>query len=367
MKILCVIDNLGSGGAQRQLVTIARGLKQQGFGAIFFVYHTQDHYLRLLQELEIPVHLRCKRHRFSWKPVLEIRKLIKQHNIKAVISFLETPNLYAELAVLGLKDVKLIISERSAYNHPNLTMTRRVKSLMHVIADTVVCNSYRHGAWLAKNASYLKNKIRVIWNGVDTELFRPGHPVRGDVPHGTRLRLLSVGRLTVEKNALGVIEAMEISVNRYGLDVSLDWVGESNIGPPAYRESVLAGIERASLGSRFRFLGAVSNMSDIYPAYDALLICSLYEGTPNVVCEALACGLPVLGSKAGDIPRLIENGKNGYLFDVQDVVQIADTIKMFFVMSAEERYKLSLDARRFAETNLTVPSMVENYQKLLVG
>jgi len=72
MKLLFVIDNLGSGGAQRQMINLARELKTRGHHVEFFVYYPHDHYLPLLDEVGIPVHFHLKTFRYSIAPLFEV-------------------------------------------------------------------------------------------------------------------------------------------------------------------------------------------------------------------------------------------------------------------------------------------------------
>jgi len=74
------------------------------------------------------------------------------------------------------------------------------------------------------------------------------------------------------------------------------------------------------------FLGARSDMVPVYQHADMLVLTSDYEGTPNVVLEAMACGLPVITTRAGEIPDLVEDGETGYVTDLGDVEAIANAI-----------------------------------------
>lgn len=77
-----------------------------------------------------------------------------------------------------------------------------------------------------------------------------------------------------------------------------------------------------------------------------LSIEQLYEGFPNVVCEAMSCGLPVLCSNVCDNPNIVENGVNGYLFDPNNEIDIADTIEKFMkdmLPKADKIAKLNRD------------------------
>ena len=73
-------------------------------------------------------------------------------------------------------------------------------------------------------------------------------------------------------------------------------------------------------------LGAVADPLYLYQTADVFLLTSDHEGTPNVVMEALACGLPVVATKVGDVPELVQHGFNGYLFDPSNESAMTDAL-----------------------------------------
>ena len=101
MKILLVIDHFGSGGAQRQIVELAYGLKQHGHEVEMFVYVPQQVFFRSrLDEQQIIVHEYAKVRRFSFGVIFRLAALMRDGGFDIVISYLKNPNVYAELAKL---------------------------------------------------------------------------------------------------------------------------------------------------------------------------------------------------------------------------------------------------------------------------
>jgi glycosyltransferase involved in cell wall biosynthesis len=173
MKVLCVIDDLGSGGAQRQLVNVARGLAARGHHLELFTYYAGAHFLPLLNAAGIRVHVREKTRRYSIAPVRELRRLIAGGGFDTVLAFLETPVVYSELATRGLRGVRLVVSERNTFPGGRVSVSRALKSQLHRAADAVVANTHTHRDWMARRFPFLAPKLSVIWNGVDLDEFRP--------------------------------------------------------------------------------------------------------------------------------------------------------------------------------------------------
>jgi len=152
-----------------------------------------------------------------------------------------------------------------------------------------------------------------IWSrGVDTSLFRP-EPDRQALRDAlglsrTRFAVLYAGRLAPEKQPEVAVEAVHRFVHDTGVDAELLLAGD---GPAA--ESVKALADR--LHVQARFLGALpqSELRRMMAASDALLFPSATETFGNVVLEAMACGLPVIGAAGGAVPDHIRHGDNGLL------------------------------------------------------
>src|ERR1041385_6743395 len=101
MRLLFVIDSLGSGGAQRQVVTLAEGLSHRGHSIEFFTYLSRDFFRTRLEKAGILIHDHRKRSRFSPDVIFALRNIFRRRAYDLVLSFLEVPNFYCELARCG--------------------------------------------------------------------------------------------------------------------------------------------------------------------------------------------------------------------------------------------------------------------------
>jgi glycosyltransferase involved in cell wall biosynthesis len=169
--------------------------------------------------------------------------------------------------------------------------------------------------------------LRVIPNGVDTELFRPTDRAR-EGP----LRVLCTGRLVQQKGVGYLVRAMALAQG----PVVLRIVGD---GP---QRAMLEAMTRSmGLESRVEFVGWVarSGLPEHYRWADVFVLPSFEEGMANVVLEALASGLPVVTTDVYGNRGLVEPGENGCLVAPADPAAIADAIDL---LAADPRL-----ARRF--------------------
>ncbi len=360
MKILCVIDNLGSGGAQRQLVNIATGLKARGHGVELFTYYRHDHFRHHLDSADIPVHLHKKRSRYSVVAIIALRKLIVNNQYDGVLAFLDTPSIYAELACVGLP-TRLIVGERSAAYSGERGMHRTIRSNLHRLANAVTTNSHAHRLWLSSKYPFLKSKMHTIWNGVDLEVFHP--PTEKSYSGKKEMRILGVGRITRAKNLPNLAHALK-AVRDRGVECTISWAGRQD-SDKVYCASVLDAINEAGVQSEWEWLGERQDIPELMRSYDALILPSLWEGLPNVVCEALASGLPVLASRVADNEMLVQHGETGFLFDPASVDGISQAISSFARLNVQERSAMSACARCFAEQNLSQIKCAVEYESIL--
>ena len=86
-----------------------------------------------------------------------------------------------------------------------------------------------------------------------------------------------------------------------------------------------------------------------------------------MVCEALACGRPVILSNTLDHPRLVQDGQSGFLFDWRDPSDLAEKIRRFNELSYGERANLGKKGRQFAEAHLSMDRYVDEYESLFMN
>jgi glycosyltransferase involved in cell wall biosynthesis len=368
MKVLLVIDHFGSGGAQRQIVELACGLKARGHHVELFVYFPQHDFFRerLLEE-RLVIHEFNKGPGFSPGVVRQLGKLMRSGGFDVVVSYLNSANIYAELAKFCWRGPKLIVSERTSYLDDRSKFGALTRRLLHVAADHVVANSHAQATWLRRKP-WLRRKVSCIYNGLNLRAY--SHRARAWPRDGRQLRLLAVGRVGPEKNVLNVIRALDIFHARYGYVPQISWVGQQDTTPRG--AAYCAEVQRL-LGSlqhvreAWQWLGLRDDVSTLMHEHHALMHASLYEGLPNVICEALACGMPVLASDVCDHPLLVADGERGFLFDPQIPEQLADAVDRLVQLDSAEWLRISDASRRFAQQTLDIGQMVGKYEELFAA
>lgn len=362
MKILCVIDSLGSGGAQRQLVNLACGLKAKGHVVETFIYYPHlDFFRPELDRAGVPVHSVAKKGRLGANVLLGLIRRLRLGQYDAVVSFLDTPNVYLTVASLFCQQARVVVSERSSHHHDKNRYLALARRLLYAFADSVVTNSKSQAEWL-RRYPWLARRTVAIYNGFPLS----PETIREEVV--PPLKFLVVGRVGPEKNGVRLVEALELFRYRHGYVPEISWAGKEDILPVG--QSYVAVLKERldkypDVKARWNWLGERRDVMDLLRAHRALIHPSLYEGLPNVVCEAFIAGRPVLASNVCDHPYLIENGRRGFLFDPLSPVSIADSIEQALNLSKEEWMRMSGEARAYAASHLSVDRMVSDYEQVL--
>lgn len=362
LRVLFVIDSLGSGGAQRQIVLLALGLAARGHAPAFQVYYPEHDYFEAeLAAAGIEVMHAPKSSRYSLEPVIALRRLLRRRPFDAVVAYLPTPSIYAELATRFRGRPPLVVSERSAFVTERPTLQVHLRSHLHRFADAVVVNSHHHRKAMRREFPWLKPRLQTIWNGVDLERFAPGDgPRSGD--------LVAVGSIRPLKNALGLARALTL-LHEGGRSVPrVWWAGKMEPVPESAEErrAVDGVLDAAGLRDRWVWMGEHRDVPGLLRSHAALVHPSLLEGLSNAVCEALASGTPVLAGDVGDQGALVQEGVTGLLFDSASPAAMAETIDRFSRLAPASRGAMQVAARDFAEQALSVDRTCDEYEALLL-
>lgn len=361
-KILFIIDHFGTGGAQRQLVNLAIALKNKDYNIdIFIFYPKYDNFRNEVENIGINI-IEYKKDKigFSFKLLCNLRKLIRYNKYDICLSYLDTPSIYLILARIGL-NTKIIVSDRSSFlkadNHYILAFKRQIFRL----SDVVITNSITQAEWLVNFAKLSKKRVKTIYNGFD----KSKYIYTNYIPYSKNtLRLLGIGSIRPVKNLQTLIYALEIVRKRNpGMMPQITWVGRTIC--EQYKNDILTILDKnREIKKRWYWKGEISDVSSIIAGHHALILPSLYEGLPNVVCEAMFSGKPVIASDVCDNPYLIENKIRGFLFDPESPESLAEAIINLGLLTKEEWKNMSIRNRRYAEEYLSLEIMSAKYENV---
>jgi glycosyltransferase involved in cell wall biosynthesis len=312
-RILFLVSELGAGGAERQLVNLAKGLDRLGHSVAIACWVPGGVHEGALSGTAVRLeHLLSAPTRAGLRMATLIRaaqRLADAFRPHVVHGYMGPGNLVAGLlrspepgarTVWGIR-----ASDQAAYD----LFGRIVFQLNRVLcrrADLVIANS-TVGAQHVAASGYPASLLKVIHNGIDTGHFRFDALGRERLRHAWGVRdgervIGMAGRLDPMKGHDTFAAAARLLAARHA-DVRFVCAGE---GRGEHRERTLRVIEQAGLAARFSWLGHVEDMPAFYSALDLATSSSSYgEGFSNAVAEAMACGIPCVATDVGDSAFLV--------------------------------------------------------------
>ena len=309
-RIGLVIGQLDRGGAERQLATLAVQLRTRGVApAVFCLSALVEPWGSLLRDAGVSVEVIPRLAPFDPSRVLRLAWRFRSLRLDLAHSFVIDTNLYVVLAA-ALSRVPAVVTSNLNSDFPRDPVRRRLDRLAFLGGTGIWVNSEHVRFFTSDFFGVPAGRIAVVRQGVDTERFRPivNHEEarrRVGIPGG--LALGTVASLTEKKAPWLFLEIAEALVREFD-DLTVVHVG----GGPL-REAVEAWLARSPGRGRIRLLGPRDDVEQILPALDVFLLNSVYEGLPNVILEAMACGVPVVAPDVGGCGELVRHGGAGFL------------------------------------------------------
>ncbi|QUM85338.1 glycosyltransferase [Moritella sp. 28] len=344
-KVLIVISNMEFGGAQRQVIELVNNIDQTRFEIHVC---SLSEYVPLADQMnkDTPLHIIHKKAKFDFSVVFKLAKLVRQYKFNVIHSYLFDAEIAARLAgKLSCTDIKIIGSERNTNYTLKPIQKKAYKLTKHLVSD-IIANSQSGAKFNASQTGQPSHKYHVVYNGVDTKRFKPQDKLKMRRVLGIDPDCKLIGMFASfkqQKNHPFLIEALE-QVKAQGISFKLLLVGDTLYdglhGSDHYTTAVKQQIKDSGFSEDTIYLGNRDDIEQIYPACDFTVLPSLFEGTPNVVLESMACGVPVIATNVSDNKKIITDTLNGYIIDLNNTEQLSNRIITLY----EDKEKLELMA-----------------------
>lgn len=363
IRVVYLTGSLAVGGAETQLVTLANALSGAEFDASVVVFYPNGELEAQLDPCRVPVFSAQKSNRWDVGGfILRLYRLLRCLQPDVLHSYLGPSNVFAAILSRLLPSTSLVWSIRASDMDLNCydwswRATFAAERIMSSLPNEIVANS-KAGRTHVVQHGFPAHRVSVIANGIDTEKFFPapqlGRSLR-DIWMGTDDQYL-VGlpaRLDPMKDHTTFIRSAAQLRSR-GLKVRFVCIGE---GEEKYRSRLKAEAAQLGLGDALIWAGRRSDMLNVYNAVDLIALSSAFgEGFPNVIGEAMSCGISCVVTDVGDAADVV--GDTGAVVQRRSPEALANALHTQLLKSSEQRAALGDQARKRIESEFTIERMV---------
>ena len=359
IRLCHCIDNLTAGGAQQVVRHLVTGLDRGRFQPVVYTFQ-EGPIGDLIRRAGVSVRL-FKRNvpKLDCNLVRSLRKSFKRERIEILHTHLFGATLHAMIAATGIPRLSKVVTLH-AVREDNCLQRLAYPSLFSTVTQ-VVSVSRAVSRAMDKRYRNLHSKLVTIQNGIDTELF-----AHRSVKECMREKLNlpvdkpiigTIGRLSTLKGYFVLLDSFA-QIKKTTPDIHLVIIGEGEL-----LHKLLNYKDRLNLNGAVQFLGSRNDVPELLQTMDIFVMSSLSEGLPLVLLEAMASNIPVVATRVGGIPEVVEDKKNGLLVPPGDSKSLAHAISTL-LCNPSLGQQLASNALRKVNFEYSAEAMVQEHEKL---
>ena len=311
MRVLFVVSGLAFGGAERQVILLARELVRLGHEASIYTLTREASRIDELAHSGVELVMDQKRRKLDLAVLQRLRRHIRAWRPDIVHGFLFDGDFYSRLAAWGT-GIPVLNSERNDnYAHELSRLQRAGYRLTSMLFDGIVANSHAGAAFARRLHRLREHEVEVVWNGidlaeVDARLARGTQPANEIFPGTDLKRLCMVAAIKPQKD-----HGLALRVLRRLLERDPSWrlicVGDELARQfPGDKAQVMSERDRLQLEPFVKFVGKRRDVLEIVASSDLLLVTSHVRAASRMaVLEAMACGTAVVSTDYSDVRRIL--------------------------------------------------------------
>jgi glycosyltransferase involved in cell wall biosynthesis len=363
MRLFLLSTSMGMGGADQQILILARAMQARGHEVRIVALTPLGPMGHEARREGIPTEsLELRRSPGDLPRILRLVRMLRDWRPDVLHSHMVHANLLARV-VRPLARVPALVSTIHSINDGG-RLRMAAYRLTNPLADRVTIISRLAAERYLAIGAVPARRLEVVPNAVDTTRFRPlpgaRAAIRTELGLGEEFVWVAVGRFQPAKDYPTMIRAFARLAS--GTTSRLLLAGQ---GP--LRGDVETLIEAEGLGGRVRLLGVRRDVPELMSAADGYVLSSAWEGMPVVLLEAAAVGLPVVSTRVGGIPEVVEDGVSGLLVPPGDPAALAEALGKVEALSPGARVAMGQRGRSFVEERYATDRVMELWERLYSG
>lgn len=353
-KIAYILPSSEIGGTEKMVVSLAKGIQKSGFDCFVITLQSKGDFTRLLNENNIKNYTLNLKKNILWG-FIKFLFIIFKEKPSIIHSFLFWGNLFAK--ILGnICFIPVICSQRSTDNWKK-PIHWQIENFTSFLCKIIISNSFTGKDVLVSKGKIKSNKIVVIPNGIDINVINPNTVFEKPENFKNKIIIGSIGNLRKAKGYEYLLKSIKIVTEKYK-NVIFIIAGKGN----EYKKLVKIS-KYLNISEYINFTGFVNNIYSILSFFDILVISSLWEGFPVVALEGMAMKKPIIATKSGDLPIIVDNGLTGILVEPKDYQSLANAI-IFLLNNPETKQKMGNKGYEKIINKYTLDKMIQKHLEI---
>ncbi len=346
-RTIITLQDLEFGGTQRYAVHLLKHLNRDLFNVELWVLRGGEDMLPMAQSSGAPVKYLSRNSWVSPRALWNFFWKLKGQKPDVLYTMTAVPNIWGRIFAAATTDSTVIASWRR-------TQEQQFESLLWRLTDRLICNANASKAHVVKRHDVDPKRVAVVPNGVDASYFTPDSSCRDPKP-----TVVFIGRLVRQKDPFTLIEAFRL-LRKLVADARLIMIGHGYLDAKIQQKVAASGLAE--------HIEVVPGAKDVRPFLRRgwlFTLTSISEGFPNVIIEAMSCGLPIVATSVGGVPEIIEHGVNGLLVQPRSPELLAQSMAQL-LLDDETRNLMGRRAREIAIERFPVEHMVRMTEEIIL-
>lgn len=346
-NIAILIPTLKKGGAEKQAALLKVALEKRNYKVHFILFNSElgiENELFQLGEFQQSELYLLKGSLI--KKLTQLAVILRKNKVEILFSYLTATNLWGCLVGRLFGVDRIYPGIRNAY----LEFPKRLSEQLSALLSTkVIFNNYRGINIFPK---FIRKKSIIIPN-----CYINFHDVQKKDETCEFTNIITVARFTPQKDYLTALKSIKVLIEK-GYLVYYTIIGYGN-----EEATILQWVDELDLNNYVKVIINPQNIFKYLCKSNIYLSTSLYEGTSNSIMEALDAELPIVATNVGDNNKLVKDGVNGYLNEIQDFKGIADNIERLIIENRIELF--GKNSKQLLKDNYSFEIYANSYYKLL--
>ncbi|MEH6949462.1 glycosyltransferase [Bacillus sp. JJ634] len=353
IKVMQIIPNLNLGGAEIMVENLSIKLKEDGYDVdVVSLYDNRSAITDRLEKQKISVIYLGKKLGFDLKIVFKLYNLFLKKKPDVIHTHLHALP-YAIIAAIIARVPIRVHTLHSIATKEASNFKRKINRLFYKYFCVIpVAISPKVKESITNEYNFKDGQVPMIYNGINLNKCIPKTQFEAK---SDKINIVHVGSFKEAKNHKGLIESFRIVHNRYPNTV-LKLIGSGEL-----EDAIKDKVKQLGLEDSVIFLGLKSNVYSYLNEADIFILPSLWEGMPISLIEAMATGLPIVATRVGGIPDMIEDNINGLLVNT-NTEDISEALHKL-IKDKDLRQRLGNAAKSTAKF-FSAQDMAEEYAKL---